>query len=165
MCSSWAVITLRRLYADISSYEDGRNIAPDVLNSFCLSLELVYRELLVQHPGEDEHDQVCELVRQALSNLLEIYDSQLITTEYRTPAVNLIGAVGRPRLKIPQEQIRLLIELRLTVPQIADVIGVSVRTIHRRMVEYGLSIQSTYSEMTDQEIDNVISDIQKEFPM
>ena len=59
---------------DISFSEDGRNIPPDVLNSFCLSLQLVYRELLVQHLWEDEHDQVCELVRQALSNLLEIYD-------------------------------------------------------------------------------------------
>ena len=44
-------------------------------------------------------------------------------------------------------------------------IGVSERTIHRRMSEYGLSIQSTYSEMTNLELDSVIADIHWEFTM
>ena len=84
---------------------------------------------------------------------------------YVTPSVHRMGAVGRPRFDIPREQLSLLIESQFTLPQIADIIGVSERTIHRRMSEYGLSIQYTYSEMTNLELDSVIADIHWEFPM
>ena len=45
--SSWAIRTLRRIAADLRSYEDGR-ISQDALDGFVLSLQIAYRELLVQ---------------------------------------------------------------------------------------------------------------------
>ena len=42
--STWAMDSLQRVYTEISLYEDGRVVAPDVL---ILSLELVYRKLLI----------------------------------------------------------------------------------------------------------------------
>ena len=175
--SSWGFTTLQRVCADMLSYEDGRNLAPDVLDSFVLSLELVYRELaimqLVSSTGDVQAgglniQQVCELVRQALVNLREVYDWQLITGESFTSlssSVDHTGAVGRPRVNVTREQLSLLLESRFTVPRIADMISVYIRTIHRRMVEYGLSVQSTYSVLTDQELDPLVLEIQKEFPM
>jgi hypothetical protein len=44
-------------------------------------------------------------------------------------------------------------------------IGVSVRTIHRRLSEYDLSIHSIYTDLTDSELDSIVSDVHKEFPM
>ena len=168
MTSAWAVDTLRRLSAELSSYQDGRRITSDVLDSFSLTLELVYRDLLIQQTLDGLNhscEQACELVRQALLSIQEMQDSQWMVSVRHTPSVHRMGAVGRPRFDIPREQLSLLIESQFTVPQIADMIGVSERTIHRRMSEYGLSIQSTYSEMTNLELDSVIADIHREFPM
>ena len=81
-------------------------------------------------------------------SLQEMQDSQLSESVCCTPAVYHTGTVGRPRFDIPREQLRLLIESHFKVPQMADMIGVSERTIHHRMSENNLSIHSTYSEMT-----------------
>ena len=113
----------------------------------------------------DNEERACELVRQALVSLQGMQDSQLSEPDCCTPAVRLTGTVGRPRFDIPREQLSLLIESHFNVPQMADMIGVSERTIHRRMLEYNLSIRSTYSEMTNQELDSVIADIHVEFPL
>ena len=79
MTSTWAVGTLRRLSAELLSYQDGRRITSDVLDSFSLTLELVYRDLLIQLTldGLDHScEQACELVRQALLSVQEMQDSQ-----------------------------------------------------------------------------------------
>ena len=75
------------------------------------------------------------------------------------------GSVGRPRFNIPRSQLVYLVENRFTVPQIASIIGVSVRTIFRRMEEYGISISTQYSEITDDELNEVTREIQSAFPM
>lgn len=46
----------------------------------------------------------------------------------------------------------------------AEMIGVSLRTIHRRMSEYGLSIGSQYTSLTDDELDQIVITIQDQFP-
>ena len=45
--TSLAVDTLRRLSSDLSVFTDGRDIPEDVLDSFIVSMEFVYRELIV----------------------------------------------------------------------------------------------------------------------
>ena len=75
MSSTWAVDTLRRLSAELLSYQDGRQIASDVLESFAVSLELVYRELLMlqsMNGLDDNEERACELVRRALTSIQEI---------------------------------------------------------------------------------------------
>ena len=99
---------------------------------------------------------------QALVTLQEIEDSHLAELVRSTPNVAFTGAVGRPRFEIPWEQLVLLIESKFTVPQIAEMIGVSVRTIHRRMSEYELSI---HSEISDSDLDVIVGDVHKEFLM
>lgn len=114
---------------------------------------------------DDDEQLACELVRRALTSLEEIQDFQLNESVRCTPAVHRTGTVGRPRFDIPREQLGLLIESQFIVQQMADMIGVSGRTIHRRMSEYGLSIHYTYSDMTDQKLDSVIAEIYQEFPL
>ena len=78
----------------------------------------------------------------------------------------LIGEnmVGRPRLDIPKEQLEYLLSMGFSGPQISTAIGVSLSTIRRRMTEYGLSIGSLYSDVTDEELDQVVSEIKVLFP-
>ena len=59
----------------------------------------------------------------------------------------------------------MLIEHRFSVPQIAEMFGVSISTVRRRMTEYGLSISATYSSITDEELDALVKYIQIMFPM
>ena len=159
MSFSWVIDTLRRVSADLSSHQDGRHIAPDLLKSCILSLELALNAL------DGNGDQACQLVRQALLTLQDIEHLQLAQSVASSPDIRLTGSVGRPRLEIPREQLVWLIYSKFTIPQMAEIIGVSVRTIHRQMSKYGLSIHTTYAGLTDNELDSVISEIHREFPM
>ena len=76
-----------------------------------------------------------------------------------------MAVLERPQFDIPREQLHTLLEDHFTIPQIADLLGVSIRTIYRRMCEYGLSVSSMYSEMGDNELDDVINSIHHNFPL
>ena len=74
------------------------------------------------------------------------------------------GLVGRPSFAVSSGQLQYLIENGFSVPQIADLIGVSVRTICRRMSDFGLFIRSQYSTVSDSELDGIVTVIQAQFP-
>ena len=58
-----------------------------------------------------------------------------------------------------------LIENRFSVPQIANMLRVSIWTVRRRMTEFDLSITAQYSMLYDQELDEIVQRIQQQFPM
>ena len=60
--------------------------------------------------------------------------------QYERPA-SVSRCAGRPRFIIPKEQLEVLTENRFTVPQMADMLGVSVRTVRRRMSEFNCQLQ------------------------
>ena len=78
MASTWGCGHIdKALSTELLSYQNGRRITSDVLHSFSLSLELVYRDLLIQqmldgldHSGE----QACEFIRQVLLSVQEMQD-------------------------------------------------------------------------------------------
>ena len=72
--------------------------------------------------------------------------------------------VGRPSFEIPCEQLSYLIENHFSVPQIATMLRVSIRTIRRRMSEFGLSIRAQYSDISDSDLDQIVREIQQQFP-
>ncbi|KAA0712533.1 hypothetical protein E1301_Tti019071 [Triplophysa tibetana] len=57
-----------------------------------------------------------------------------------------------------REQLIFLLENNFRVGDIALIFGVSKRTVHRRMSEYGLSVRQTYSDITDEDLQKVITD-------
>lgn len=70
-----------------------------------------------------------------------------------------------PSLDIPESLLCYFIEeLFLTVTDISSIFKASVATIHRRMRLFGLSIRSTYSTMNDKDLDQIIAEIQDQFP-
>ena len=50
------------------------------------------------------------------------------------------------------------------MPEISKLLGVSTRTVERRMSEYGLSIQGSYDGMNDNQLDDIVTGILKDFP-
>ncbi len=79
-------------------------------------------------------------------------------------AVVPTGSIGRPSFDIPRSQLDHLLNNRFTVPEIANLIGVSVSTIRRRMSIYQLSVRETYTQLGDDELDRMVSDAQLQFP-
>lgn len=53
---------------------------------------------------------------------------------------------------------------KLPVPCIARLMGVSERTIYRRMQEYELSVKDMYSSISDDELDSLVASITSELP-
>ena len=165
MAFVWTLSTLRRVLHNLGALSDGRHVSSDVCDASLLSLELVHREFIIAENLEglsDSEEVALDHVKDALTGIRNISDDVLV--ERYPPPVTYTGMVGRPRFMIPREQLFFLIENNFTVPQMAEMIGVSLRTIHRRMSEYGLSITSQYATLTDDELDQLVISIQDQFP-
>ena len=110
-------------------------------------------------------EQVLDAVGQSLTLLEELQSScSLASVEGYVPQVSSGNIRGRPRLNVTKEQIEYLLHLGFSCPKLADVIGVSLSTIRRRMEEYGLSVHALYSTISDRELDRLAEQIKKDFP-
>lgn len=166
-----SVAILKRISSDLSAFVDGRDIPEDTLDSFIVSLEFVYRELVVLEATtaqlSDTQREAIAIVRGCLSTLKSVYELRKLSESnfhYHLQPVHT-GMVGRPSFVVSPEQLSFLIENGFSVPQIADMVGVSVRTVRRGMTEFGLSIRAQYSTIIDSELDGIVREIQTQFPM
>lgn len=74
------------------------------------------------------------------------------------------GERGRPVFDITKEQLQFLTEKKFTVGEMAQLFGVSKRTLQRRLSEFGLSVRANYARLTDAELDATVNDIIADFP-
>ncbi|KAK0132135.1 hypothetical protein N1851_033054 [Merluccius polli] len=74
------------------------------------------------------------------------------------------GGRGRPKFIFSEELLSWLIDVPLLVSCIANLLGVSQSTIFRHMRELGLSTRSTYSSLTDSELDDAVQSIKSRIP-
>ena len=71
--------------------------------------------------------------------------------------------LGRPKLAIHREQLEYFLSVGFNKTQISRMLGVCARTITRRMNQYNLEgIQ--FSVLTDQELDRIVTEVQRQFP-
>ncbi len=169
MAGTWIVHSLRVLISDLNASGELR---PDVADGFLWRIEMIYRELVAKEVMgvlEPTECAALEYVRQAYQMFSAVVD----TFSWRRNAsgahnsqapIVQAGNVGRPSFQIPSLQLEYLIQNRLSVPQIANIVGVSVSTVRRRMTEFDLSIRETYSSMLDVEVDAVVARVQQQFP-
>lgn len=68
------------------------------------------------------------------------------------------GRPGRPSFLIQQEMLEDLLELGFSKQRISKLLGVSRWTIQRRVQEYGLHNVTSFSDLSDAEIDGIILD-------
>ena len=149
---------------DLQDYDDGRRIHPYVLDAQQVQLQLAFREVVaaeILHGFSHAYTAV-DLLREALSILRSEAEQ---SDQHRYQATILANpTLGRPRFNIPYNPIAFLLESRFCVPRIADILGVSVRTIRQRMSEYGLSVQMFYSDISDTALNQIVEEIQLQFP-
>ena len=101
-------------------------------------------------------------VREALSIVRGEIDRNEMQCGYQ--ALLSETTIERPRFNIPRNQLAFLLEGRFTVPSSAAMLRVSVRTIRRRMTEYNLSVHMMYPTLSDSELDEIVGEIQHQFP-
>lgn len=164
-----SVSILVKLENDLILFTDGRYIPDDTLDSMIVSIEFVYRELLALEATsqiEQAQEEAIGFVRNCLCISRSISEQRMICYHSnQSPVVNHTGVVGRPSYDIPFEQLQYLIENLFSVPMIADMLGVSIRTVRRRMDDYGLTIRDQYTNLSDMELDELIQGFQRRFPM
>ena len=73
------------------------------------------------------------------------------------PTVERNGDRGRPRLEIPEDVLISLRSLGLPWTEIARMLLVARWTLRRRVVEYGLQDVTGYSPLTDEQLDNIVT--------
>ena len=145
----------------MNSYVETR--APEELDHLIYQLERLYRMLIVVECDTG----LIETVAHVTNALQGAQDSSVTfrgTEPLSRPILITNGKRGRPYYEVHKEQIEYLLQVRFSCPEIAMIVGVSLSTIRRRMALYGLSVQSLYSNMSDDELDEVIKKICIAFP-
>lgn len=71
------------------------------------------------------------------------------------------GNCGRPKFNISQEQLEYLIA---NAVEMATLLGVSLSTVRRRMIEYSIDTSRPFSDISDENLCERIRDIKKENP-
>ena len=74
------------------------------------------------------------------------------------------GQRGRPRFLISKDQLDFLLDLRFTSGEIASLLGVSERTVKRRISEYESFVRQRYSNISDEILDGIVEGLMRELP-
>ena len=126
----------------------------------------MYRELVAVELLDEPVSVPLECVQGALALVRDALESDSPypgLSGYRAPTLHE-GTSGRPRLTFPGTCWHAYLEIRFTVPQIANILCVSVHTLRRRMSKYVLSVRALYLALTDDQLDNILGEIQAQFP-
>lgn len=102
---------------------------------------------------------VCEAIEE-LSSLLH----QRNNPPPFNSVVQIIGPYGRFRLQVTENHLQSLLQLGLPATCVADLLGVSRRTMYRRMQEYNMSVRSLYSTISNDALDAKVRDIKSRLP-
>lgn len=70
-----------------------------------------------------------------------------------------LGTCGRPRFNVTPEQLQYFLDHRFTVPAIATMLGVSIRTVRRRMTYFGLASRRKFSDISDADLDAAVTEL------
>ena len=80
---------------------------------------------------------------------------------YYTPYV---GTPGRPRYDVNHTLLQQLLDLHFTVTEMAEILGVSPRTVSRRLASLNMTVRSRYASISDHHLDDIIRAVQQEHP-
>ena len=131
------VPSLRSVTNALVPTQDGRSVSSDQMDAFIPTIELAYREILLIKHTEGlnvNEESTKQYIRMALNVLREAMDTaRSVFSAYR-PQAETSGTAGRPRFFVPRDHLEYLVENRFTVPQIAEMIDVSPRTVHLETV-------------------------------
>ena len=155
---------LVRILGAVSRQLQSDNVDENVIDNVLHRLDWIHSTVIRYADLEIVDQRVVNCIRSAMEELLRSIN-YYNATNFASAITNRVftGERGRPRLQIQFEQLQLL-EKNFKVAEIANLFGTSKRTVERRMNDFGLSARDSYSTLTDQELDELITVIQRDFP-
>ena len=127
----------------------------DDLDGVLIRLETVHRCLTRIEPVFTSVDGFSGLLA-AISEMIECVESAFLEQD--------CPRRGRPQLKISEFQLSSLLEQDFTQVEIAQILGCSTKTVHRRLVQFGLSHFVQYAVITDKDLDALVENFVATFP-
>lgn len=94
-----------------------------------------------------------------LANLFDLDERGM-----QLPSIAVSGNVGRPQIIIDRQQLEYLLALGFKIPQVADMLSISVRTVKNRIKHFGLHKSKLYNYLENEELDAIIRSILNENP-
>ena len=150
---------IQRILLDIIRHLETSNIDSNMIDAFTFRLDWLHG-LIIRYIDLYEFGEVVHLIGAAQDQIVNHQQSE----DNLTPTRVFLGDRGRPRYLIPREQLEFLLERYFSLVDIASLLGVSIRTIEKRLSEFGLSVRSTYSCVGEQELHNIVRNILTDFP-
>jgi len=144
------------IYQFVTRYDESKD--PCDLDFFIFKLHQFYRILC----ASNLEDNMLERVSQCLLHLQELQRSQPEAINY-SPEL-LYEERGRPKFHVSFEQLEHLLKIGLNCSSIASLLGVSLRTVRRRMSEFGLSVREYYTDINDSQLDFIVEGVKSIFP-
>ena len=141
--------------SNIARWLERGNHGIDCLDYLIFRVDWVIN-ILVRYCDIEEVDQrVIDLLHEVKDMLTASHCTR--TAAHQTGTI-FTGLHGRPKFNVLKEQLQFVIEQRFSTPAIADILGV-IRTVERRLHKFSLTYRSTYSNLSDEDLDTVINSI------
>ncbi|CAH3191967.1 unnamed protein product [Porites evermanni] len=155
---------LTRLYAAVNEVANRAVVTSDDIQYFINCLEHFHRHLLRLSESGFVTAHCVRILQDALSGLR---DSGIPEDLIPAPGSNMHlyreKPLGRPKYFLSRDQLEFLLSLGFNKTQLSEMLGMSARTIQRRMAEYGLS-SNNYSDLSEEELDRMVTEIKEQFP-
>ena len=153
--------TLLRLIRQIENSSG----ATDHLDGISYRLDWLYNSIARYFVGQRQNINVDERVIILVGNANDILRQTIQNVPHSYSVAQVYtGERGRPKFNISQDQLQFLVERGFTIPDISHMLNVRVRTVERRLHDFGLSTTENYSLIDDQSLDRVIQGILRDFP-
>ncbi|KAF5274264.1 hypothetical protein FQR65_LT04382 [Abscondita terminalis] len=150
--------TLRRIRQIIAetvrSYQCSRNISERPLRIALTNLQRISVAI-----SEETYNNLYSTI----ADLLQIPIRNRNLQNY-TLSRSSTGRKGRPSLEINNEIICLLYNEGCTASSIANQLGCSQSTIYKKLYEFGMPMRARYSQISDNELKEVVSQIHEDHP-
>lgn len=98
------------------------------------------------------------------SNLLSAVSDMIFYVQSAIWECDLNRRPGRPALNISEHVLSSLLEQDFTQVEISKIFGCSTKTVHRRIVDFGLSDSIQYSMVSDDALDELVHNFVLNFP-
>lgn len=156
MFSAWVEALLNL----ISNYENWESCRVDIVQTHA---DLFYRHAVRLGSLSIVEESTIEKLRDIVDLLVCRTEETSRSICFQTDLV-CSGLKGRPKFRITADQLSHMTENGLKTVHIASMLGVSERTVRRRLSEFGIDSTGTFSEIDDLTLDTTIRSLQVQFP-
>ena len=128
--------------------------------------EMLYEHAVCLSPLDnygDVYDNIILKLREVFTTIRD-KDSSIENSSSHRPGQHYSGNCGRPKFIISQEQLEYLMANGFNAADIGRMLGVSLSTVRRRMKEYGINTSRPFSDLSDDDLIDLLRETKKECP-